>query len=203
MKERDNLAGAVVDSQLGRHRRAITIDMAVQRQSTRRSARLRECGQAMVEIAFVLPLFLLFVFAIIEIGRAWGAKQALTNAAREGARILILPYGAGYTYESESDAQTAAINAVKDSMNGSGVPAGPATITLVRITPGDDGVFNTGDDQIEENYSGGQRGDRVGVQIKYPFETFAPILLKMFETGGGGSAQRVVNMGMTCYMDHE
>jgi hypothetical protein len=157
----------------------------------------------MVEMAFVLPLFLLFVFATIEIGRAWGAKQGLTIAAREGARILILPYGAGFTYQSESDAQTAALNAVKDSMNGSGVPAGPAQITLVRITPGDDGVFNTSDDQIEKNYSGGQRGDRVGVQISYPFETPAPVLLKMFENGGAATTQSVINMGVTCYMDHE
>jgi Flp pilus assembly protein TadG len=158
----------------------------------------------MVETALVLPLFLLFVFAIIEIGRAWGTRQALTIAAREGARILILPYGAGLTYGSESEAQQAAMNAVQDSLNGSGAPVIASTkITLVRLNPGNDGIFNTADDQVETNYTGAQRGDRVGVKITYQFETPAPVLLRMFANGDGGSTQNTINMGVTCYMDHE
>ncbi|MGE0130938.1 MAG: TadE/TadG family type IV pilus assembly protein [Blastocatellales bacterium] len=168
------------------------------------SEKMRERGQAMVEIAFVLPLFLILVFAIIEMGRAWAAKQALTIAAREGARILVLPYGAGLTYASESDVQNAALNAVRDSMNGSGTPVTASTqINVVRITPGNDGVLNTADDQIEQNYTGGKRGERVGIQLTYPFETPAPVLLRMFDSGGGSSTQSVITMAMTCYMDHE
>jgi hypothetical protein len=167
----------------------------------------REYGQTMAEMAFVLPLFLILVFAIIEIGRAWAAKQSLTIAAREGARILVLPYGAGLTYNSESALQSAAIDAVRASMNSSGVPVTPSTqITLVRITPGNNGIYDgtppNGDDQIEPNYTGGKRGDRVGISIAYPFETPVPMLLRMFDSGGS-SAQSVINMGVTCYMDHE
>lgn len=169
-------------------------------------AKARERGQSMVEMAFVLPLFLILVFSIIEMGRAWGAKQALTIAAREGARVLILPYGAGLTYASESDVQNAALNMVRNTMNGSGVPVTASTqINLVRITPGNDGTFNTGDDQIEQNYTGGKRGERVGIQITYPFETPAPILLSMFQGyyGGASPTQSVIIMALTCYMDHE
>ncbi|WP_051292914.1 TadE/TadG family type IV pilus assembly protein [Citrifermentans bremense] len=43
-------------------------------------------GQAMVELALLLPLLLLIVFGITEFGRAFYIKNALTNAAREGAR---------------------------------------------------------------------------------------------------------------------
>jgi Flp pilus assembly protein TadG len=172
------------------------------------SGKTGELGQTMVEMAFVLPLFLILVFAIIEMGRAWAAKQALTIAAREGARILVLPYGAGLTYTSESDQQTTALDTVRASMNSSGVPVTASTqITLVRITPGNNGIYDgappAGDDQIEPDYTGGKRGDRVGIRITYPFETPVPMLLKMFDSGGGSPAQSVINMGMTCYMDHE
>lgn len=43
-------------------------------------------GQALVELALLLPLLLLIVFGITEFGRAFYIKNALTNAAREGAR---------------------------------------------------------------------------------------------------------------------
>lgn len=178
--------------------------------SRKHSIRPGERGQTMVEMAFVLPLFLIFVFAIIEIGRAWGAKQSLTIAAREGARILTLPYGPSptYKYTSEDEVLDAALNEVKDSMNSSGVPVTKSTlINRVRIRPGSDGVFNTGDDEVEP-YNATlsppvKRGDRVGIQIRYPFETPAPILLTMFESGGGALSESVINIGVICYMEHE
>jgi Flp pilus assembly protein TadG len=47
-------------------------------------------GQALVEFALVLPLFLLFLIAIFDLGRAVFAYNTLTNAAREGARTAIV-----------------------------------------------------------------------------------------------------------------
>ena len=47
-------------------------------------------GQALAEFALVLPLILLFIAAIIEFGRAWNIKQAVTDAAREGARYTVV-----------------------------------------------------------------------------------------------------------------
>lgn len=43
-------------------------------------------GQAMVELALLLPLLLSLVFGITEFGRALYMKNTLVNAAREGAR---------------------------------------------------------------------------------------------------------------------
>jgi len=48
-------------------------------------------GQALVEAALVLPLLLLLSVGIFEFGRAYQTYQVLTNAAREGARLAILP----------------------------------------------------------------------------------------------------------------
>jgi Flp pilus assembly protein TadG len=49
-----------------------------------------ERGQALAEFAMVLPLILFFIAAILEFGRAWNIKQAVTDAAREGARYAVV-----------------------------------------------------------------------------------------------------------------
>lgn len=60
----------------------------VGRRSSRSSARSR--GQALVEFAFVAPMFFLLLFAIIDFGRYVYYVQVLNNAAREGARYAIV-----------------------------------------------------------------------------------------------------------------
>ena len=50
-----------------------------------------ERGQALLETALILPLILLVSVSIFEFGRAYQTLQVLTNAAREGARLAILP----------------------------------------------------------------------------------------------------------------
>lgn len=56
-------------------------------QSSRSRARR---GQALVEFALVLPLLAVLLFAIIEFARVWNAKQLLTDATREGARLAVV-----------------------------------------------------------------------------------------------------------------
>ena len=48
-------------------------------------------GAALLETAITLPLVLLVSVSIFEFGRAYQTWQVLTNAAREGARIAVLP----------------------------------------------------------------------------------------------------------------
>jgi Flp pilus assembly protein TadG len=56
------------------------------------SARFRsERGQALLEVAMTLPLVLLVSVSIFAFGRAYQTWQIMTNAAREGARIAVLP----------------------------------------------------------------------------------------------------------------
>jgi Flp pilus assembly protein TadG len=50
-----------------------------------------ERGAALLETAVVLPLVLLVSVSIFEFGRAYQMFQVMTNAAREGARIAVLP----------------------------------------------------------------------------------------------------------------
>jgi Flp pilus assembly protein TadG len=55
--------------------------------------RNRERGQAMVETAIAIPLLLVLMVGIFEVGRAYETWQVLTNAAREGARMAVTPSG--------------------------------------------------------------------------------------------------------------
>jgi Flp pilus assembly protein TadG len=56
----------------------------------RGAGRSRERGQALAEFALVLPLVVLFIAGIVEMGRAWNIKQVVTDAAREGARYTVV-----------------------------------------------------------------------------------------------------------------
>jgi Flp pilus assembly protein TadG len=50
-----------------------------------------QSGQSLLEAALVLPVVLLIAVGILEFGRAFQTWQVVTNAAREGARVAILP----------------------------------------------------------------------------------------------------------------
>lgn len=49
-----------------------------------------EHGQALVEMALVLPLFFLLLFGVIEMGRVGYAYITVSNAAREGGRVATI-----------------------------------------------------------------------------------------------------------------
>jgi Flp pilus assembly protein TadG len=63
----------------------------------------RRRGAAVVEFAFVAPVFMLFLVGILEFGRVMTVKNVLTNATREGARMATLP---GSTTDSVTEATT-------------------------------------------------------------------------------------------------
>lgn len=56
----------------------------------RRRARPRTRGQSLVEFALILPIFLLIIFGLFDMGRAVYAWSTINNAAREAARQLIV-----------------------------------------------------------------------------------------------------------------
>jgi Flp pilus assembly protein TadG len=56
----------------------------------RRRRGIRERGAVVVETALLLPLLLLIIFGIIDLGRAFNTKQALTHATREAVRVYAV-----------------------------------------------------------------------------------------------------------------
>jgi hypothetical protein len=59
-----------------------------------RKALSAEDGAELVEFAVVVPVMLLVLLGIIDFGLLFQRYQVITNAAREGARLAVLP---GYT----------------------------------------------------------------------------------------------------------
>lgn len=93
-------------------------------------ARVRsQTGAELVEFALVLPLLLLIFGGILDFGLLLQRQQVVTNAAREGARIAVLP---GY---SVGDVQARVTQFVREGINNA--TAAPVTIVdTVTLTPG-------------------------------------------------------------------
>jgi Flp pilus assembly protein TadG len=69
-------------------------------QRVRRSIRGKRWGAAAVEFAIVAPIFLLFIFAMVEFGRMMMVQQIIVQTARDGARHAIVN---GSTVETTRD----------------------------------------------------------------------------------------------------
>ncbi len=82
---------------------------------------LGERGTALLEAAVTIPILLLIAVGIFEFGRAYQTWQVLTNAAREGARVSVLPSG-------DSDSVTAV---VRNYMTSGGLTAAAAATVSV------------------------------------------------------------------------
>ena len=142
-------------------------------------------GQSMVEFALLLLPFLIVTIGIIEIGRAWSVKQAVTNAAREGARILLLPYGTNQSCpdldcSSAEGVQTAAVNVTRSFLTNAGIiPDAPLTqISLIRQRLQPNGTVTT------EPLSGDiASGELVGIQIGHQYTS----LVQGFFSGDGAT----------------
>ena len=57
-------------------------------------------GAAAVEFALILPVFLLLVLGMIEFARAYNVQISVTNAAREGARVMAIHDDVGLAQDS-------------------------------------------------------------------------------------------------------
>jgi Flp pilus assembly protein TadG len=90
-----------------------------------------EAGAELVELAVVLPLLLILIAGIVDFGFLLQSFQVVTNAAREGARIGVLP---GY---STPDIQ----GRVASYITAAGLSGTPTTtVNPVTITPGGGGA---------------------------------------------------------------
>src|SRR5262249_12342644 len=85
----------------------------------RRRGRRRR-GGAMVEMAILLPIFVMLIFGQLEASRAGMVAQMLANAAREGCRLAAMPdtTGAGQVTDR-----------VNQVLNGTGISFNSVTPT--------------------------------------------------------------------------
>ena len=70
---------------------------------TRRDAR----GQTIVEVALILPIFILLIVGVFDFGRAIYAYNTVLNASREGARQAIVDQTLEHIQERAAEQATA------------------------------------------------------------------------------------------------
>ena len=117
-----------------------------------KAADSNESGQELVEGAFVLLMLSLLLFGVFEVGRVIQTRQALTDAAREGARSSISPLTQSTQLAQPSD--------VKDVVK--------QYLSAAHITVPDSDIT------VEQNYTiggGPTEYTRVTVRYAYPIIT--------------------------------
>ncbi|MBI1347161.1 pilus assembly protein [bacterium] len=118
-----------------------------------RSRRHHRRAAAIVEMAMVLPVFMLVTMGIIEFGRALWVANMVTNASREGTRMAIL--------DGSSNAQV--ISAVRDFLESSLSVSGSDIDIDITITAAE-GNPNPGNECVAANTR-----DLIEVKVAIPF----------------------------------
>jgi len=89
----------------------------------RRTARA-ERGSQLLEFSLALPILLLLAMGILDFGSTFALKAKLTNAAREGARIVVSTPLTNLNCSSSVPCPIqAAVNDMKNYLNNAGVDA--------------------------------------------------------------------------------
>jgi len=88
-----------------------------------------DSGQALVEFALVVPIFLLILFGIVEFARAWNIYEVLTDAAREGARNAVVD---NPLFEDEDDV----INLIVEAGQRASISIDPGNVDITNFREG-------------------------------------------------------------------
>lgn len=128
----------------------------------------RRTGATLVEAAFVITIFLMFLFGIFEYGRFVMTRQLMDNAAREGARWAVV-----HTY----DGTTAEAQDVVDQKLSMGRKQleGYSKTTNIQLYAAD----ANGNKITGKNWYDTAFGENIAVEVTGTFRPFLPNLLFM------------------------
>ena len=124
-------------------------------------------GQAIVEMALVLPILLMLLFGIVEFGRIFNTYLIVSNASREGARLAAL---------RAVDDSTVIENEVKDFIVSTGLCKIGEVDGKVTVTTLEEGVS-----YLKENR---KSGERILVEVQYNLNLITPIIGPIISESG-------------------
>jgi Flp pilus assembly protein TadG len=137
--------------------------------------RRRSRGQALVEFALVMPVFLLVLSGILDFGFMLYSRMTVISAAREGARVAAM------TADSTTMSAAARSRAIASAANG-GLTIASSSVTVLCLqttsssfsavtnTPACTWTLHT-----SGNLAGAQSGDSVKVTVNYNYRSFFPL----------------------------
>lgn len=144
--------------------------------SGRRSTRKR--GQAMVEFAIVLPIFMLVLSGICDFGFMLYNRMTVISAAREGARAAAM-------VSDPARVEVTAVGAARSAASGGGVDVTVDPVYCYH-TKGDPESKTPIDCLSVVN------GDSVSVTVNYTYHWFFPAMLAVAPTIGLSSTVQMV-----------
>jgi Flp pilus assembly protein TadG len=130
-----------------------------ERKNSRRRKRTR--GQALVEFALVIPIFLLILSGILDFGNMLYSRMSVINATREGARAAV-------TAADATTIPSVASGAARNSA--SGISGASLVISTNCI------AIKTSGSCSWASKSASQPGDAVSVTVTYSYHSFFPLL---------------------------
>lgn len=117
-----------------------------------------EHGQSLVEFALALPVFLLLMLGVVDLGRGFYYNNMMANMAREGARYAtVAPYDT-----------TGIFQQVLNSAIGLDTPA---TLTVQAIT------------RTSLGASGNARGNPITITVAYSMYALTPMISAFIPNG--------------------
>jgi Flp pilus assembly protein TadG len=133
-------------------------DVRLIRTKSRHKNRTR--GQALVEFALVIPVFMLILCAVLDFGFMLYSRMTVINASREGARITV-------TAADHTTIPSLASGAVLSNVPGLNTAQLSTTTSCVAIKTSGSCNFSSA--------SASQSGDAVSVRVTYTYQTFFPL----------------------------
>lgn len=93
-------------------------------------------GQGLVEFALTLPILILILVGVLDLGRLSFAAMTVTNAAREGARYGAANPGdnSGITSRAQNEAYSSTINPAQLTVTTPTFPQGCALGNPIQVT---------------------------------------------------------------------
>lgn len=130
-----------------------------------RRRRHGQAGNALIEMALILPLLLVVFAGIVDLSLAFQRYEVLTNAVREGARIAVLP---GY---SDADVQARVTQYITEGL-------GAGAVSSLNFPSGENGP-------IDISMGGGatMAGYQVTAQLNHSYLILGPLVSLV---GGSG-----------------
>jgi hypothetical protein len=161
----------------------------------------RRRGQALVEFALVIPIFLLGLFGLIDGSRLVFLNSTLSQAAREGARLASVE--ASFVGSTDGSCNTAGgpiCPASPDAMKADIVSAVNRMMTPFAAIPASD-VYLSCDASLApsgewtgSSCASGSSGDLVSVRVIYTYVPFTPLIGQLIGNRQlSGSATMVIN----------
>ncbi len=123
----------------------------------------RSAGQALVELAIVLPVFLLLTMAAIDLGRIFFAQISVANSAREGA--YEASYGGSYNAGTACGSTNSVMCAILNEAQGS-LTIVPADVVRTCSPAG--------------GCAAGAYGEAVTIKVTGHFDLLTPMLAVFF-----------------------